>query len=121
MDQIPRQSASGQRMRRRLIISNARAQQVQKQQQAQQRNQSPQCIVIPNQSDRIPVMDSKLQGNPESRTQLPVRYLLERFHILPPSKFLFHRTEFLYNNNCIERNFAEDIPLLFVDSKDVET
>ena len=40
MDQIRRQSASGQRMRRRLIISNARAQQAQLPQQAQQRNQS---------------------------------------------------------------------------------
>ena len=40
MDQIRRQSASEQRMRRRLIISNARAQQAQLPQQAQQRNQS---------------------------------------------------------------------------------
>ena len=40
MDQIRRQSASGQIMRRRLIISNAGAQQAQFPQQAQQKNQS---------------------------------------------------------------------------------
>ena len=40
MDEIRRQSASEQRMRRRLIISNARAQQVQLPQQALQRYQS---------------------------------------------------------------------------------
>ena len=40
MDQIWRQSASVQRKRRRLIISNARAQEAQLPQYAQQRNQS---------------------------------------------------------------------------------
>ena len=39
MDQIRGQGASGQRMRQRLIISNARAQQAQLPQHAQQRNQ----------------------------------------------------------------------------------